>query len=379
MHAGRMLIEMGNITERAQARDLLEEGLQPGIRLAFGSITDLIDIYNSIGPIEKAKELLDKYGDRIREAYDADQLAGVEAKLAAEIETHVDLKVDGGRKRFKRAQYPTKEAFNGPLYELFVRDVASDFNAEAARFSRSDYILTIGSCFARRIASAMREQGINATCYSLAETVNTTYANRDFFGFIAGNKGKNDQFWESELSDRSEKSRKGNIIRVVEKSSIIVYTLGVAPAFFNRDSGAFTPHSADSFKTRSFLKDNVYRMTTVEENVENLSYIFENLNSLNPDFRLVLTVSPVPLRATFESGSAIVSDCESKSTLRVAATQFARMHPGRVVYWPSFEMVKWVSPHREPFYGTDDGFSIHISDEVVSTIVKAFLGLCLVD
>ena len=119
-------------------------------------------------------------------------------------------------------------------------------------------------------------------------------------------------------------------------------------------------------------------MTTVEENVSNLNAILDLLRRISPNVRLVVTVSPVPLHATFERTSAIVSDCVSKSTLRVAAEEFCKQHDDGVFYWPAFEMIKWVSPHREPFFGIDDGAPSHISDDAVGVVVDSFLERCVV-
>jgi hypothetical protein len=89
--------------------------------------------------------------------------------------------------------------------------------------------------------------------------------------------------------------------------------------------------------------------------------------------RIILTVSPVPLRASFEYRSAIVADCVSKSTLRVVVDTLIRGGDEDLVYWPSFEMVRWVSGHREAVFGVDDGNTAHISFKLVREIVAAFV------
>jgi hypothetical protein len=112
----------------------------------------------------------------------------------------------------------------------------------------------------------------------------------------------------------------------------------------------------------------------VEENVINLRRIHEILIAPKDDARLVLTVSPVPLNASFEYESAIVADCVSKSTLRVVADQFLRGDAQRTFYWPSFEMVRWIGAHTTGrSYGDDDGNTRHVNDDLIRMIVELFL------
>ena len=96
------------------------------------------------------------------------------------------------------------------------------------------------------------------------------------------------------------------------------------------------------------------------------------VKSLNPDVKMVITVSPVPLRTTFEFKSAMQADCISKSTLRVVAHEFVSKHP-EVIYWPSFEVVRWLGGHVGPFYGNDDDAALHIGDHVVHAITDLFI------
>jgi hypothetical protein len=52
----------------------------------------------------------------------------------------------------------------------------------------------------------------------------------------------------------------------------------------------------------------------------------------------VLTVSPVPIIATYESRHVLVSNAYTKSALRVVADEVCRARPD-VLYFPSYEIV----------------------------------------
>ena len=93
---------------------------------------------------------------------------------------------------------------------------------------------------------------------------------------------------------------------------------------------------------------------------------------VNPASKLVFTVSPIPLGVTFDYESVFVADCVSKSTLRAAVDEVIREAPSNVMYWPTFEVFRWLGAYTGPVYGADDGSSAHASEFVVNLIFKEF-------
>ena len=70
----------------------------------------------------------------------------------------------------------------------------------------------------------------------------------------------------------------------------------------------------------------------------------------------------------------MVSDCVSKSILRVALDEYFRKHnPKNVYYWPSFEMVRWVGPHIEVPTLFEDNTTRHVNNSIVSIIIDNFV------
>jgi hypothetical protein len=162
---------------------------------------------------------------------------------------------------------------------------------------------------------------------------------------------------------------------------VLILTLGVAPCFFDRETGAFgfVTGQLSPAVQRHLMSRYEMRMTSVAENVENIHAILASASRLaeRPP-KVVLTVSPVPLQATNEFHSAVIADCLSKSTLRLASHQAISETPeGQVVYWPSFEIVRWLGVHFGPahplVYGADDTNSRHVSQWLVDLIVDLFL------
>jgi hypothetical protein len=70
----------------------------------------------------------------------------------------------------------------------------------------------------------------------------------------------------------------------------------------------------------------------------------------------------------------MISDCVSKSILRVAIDQFFREHaPKTAYYWPSFEMVRWVGAHTDFPTLFEDNTPRHVNRGIVEIIITNFV------
>ena len=77
---------------------------------------------------------------------------------------------------------------------------------------------------------------------------------------------------------------------------------------------------------------------SVAEMRRDLDLFLADLFAVNPDVRVILTVSPVPLVATYENRNVVVSNTYSKAALRVVAEEVALAHEA-VAYFPSYEII----------------------------------------
>ena len=83
--------------------------------------------------------------------------------------------------------------------------------------------------------------------------------------------------------------------------------------------------------------------------------------------KIIATVSPVPLNATFnDKKHVVIANSLSKSTLRVALEYFCDQHPKDVFYFPAYEIV--TSGCRTPWKAD----MRHVSDEAIDKVMKAF-------
>lgn len=131
-------------------------------------------------------------------------------------------------------------------------------------------------------------------------------------------------------------SRQFSSIRDVD---VIILTLGLSEVWFDREAGLYlnTCPAPKVFKRHPERFE--LRVLEYEETLQGLEAIYELLaRHLKGGFRILLTVSPVPLLSTFRDVDVLVANAYSKSLLRTAAEVFLTRH-GNVNYFPSFEMV----------------------------------------
>ena len=131
----------------------------------------------------------------------------------------------------------------------------------------------------------------------------------------------------------------------------LVFTLGLTEGWRSRQDGAVFPVApgvaGGSYDpaVHEFFNDSARTVS------EDLQQFIERLHSVNPGLNILLTVSPVPLVATFEDRHVLVSTTYSKAALRVAADEAERQFE-RVIYFPSYEII--TSPAAAGRYFEDD-------------------------
>ena len=123
-----------------------------------------------------------------------------------------------------------------------------------------------------------------------------------------------------------------------ERLDVFVFTLGLTEAWRSKRDGAVFPLAPGV--TAGRIDDDEYEFVnfTTAEITADLTAFLERLAGVNPRARVVLTVSPVPLIATYEPRHVLVSTTASKAVLRAAADEIERTHPN-VWYFPSYEII----------------------------------------
>ena len=92
-----------------------------------------------------------------------------------------------------------------------------------------------------------------------------------------------------------------------------------------------------------------FRVLGALENLDNLRCIYELIRKHRPDATVIMTLSPVPLAATFRPVSCMTANAVSKASLRVAIDELMReagpASDDKLFYFPSYEMVTSFLPN----------------------------------
>jgi hypothetical protein len=155
--------------------------------------------------------------------------------------------------------------------------------------------------------------------------------------------------------------------RLFENLDVFVFTLGLTEGWQARTDGAAFPLcpgvAAGTFDPEAY----VFRNQPVEEVIADLSAFADALKAVNPQARLILTVSPVPLVATYEGRHVLQSTVHSKAVLRVAAQRLADTRDD-TLYFPSYEII--TSPEGAFRYLESDLRSV--SKDGVDHVMRVF-------
>ncbi len=136
--------------------------------------------------------------------------------------------------------------------------------------------------------------------------------------------------------------------RCITETDVFVFTLGLTEGWINCRSGQSYSICPGTGVGSFDPQQHVFKNYTYPEIIRDLELALELLWQLNPDLKVLLTVSPVPLVAT-ASGEHVLSATQySKSVLRAVAGDLARGHAA-VDYFPSYEIIA-APPTRAVFF-----------------------------
>jgi hypothetical protein len=143
--------------------------------------------------------------------------------------------------------------------------------------------------------------------------------------------------------------------KMFESCDVFIFTLGLTESWRSKIDGAVFPLAPGVAGAPETMDDYEFHNFTTSETTQDLLQFVEHLRTVNPQVRLIFTVSPVPLVATYEPRHVLVSTIYSKSALRVAAEDVVRQTVG-ASYYPSYEII--TGHHTRYMYFADDLRSI---------------------
>jgi tetratricopeptide (TPR) repeat protein len=239
--------------------------------------------------------------------------------------------------------------------------------------SPDDLTFTIGSCFARNVEEHLiaagfnvavsgfdqicQDEGIEVKSNTLNKFVAQSIVNELRWALEPGAEFpvesivevKGDRYLDMQLAPGLMPTRLktalairraiSSYMRLVKDAKVVIVTLGLAEAWYDTKLGLYTnsmPLPATAARYPGRFEHHVLEYNQLLASLRVMLGLLEQYG--HPDFRMLLTVSPVALGSTFTEHDALVANCYSKSVQRAAVEAICRENP-RVDYLPSFESV----------------------------------------
>jgi hypothetical protein len=306
--------------------------------------------------------------------------------------------------RWNSNQYPDDEHL---AWRRFARGVVRPAVQIEQRIDSASQFYAIGSCFAREVELALTELGLNVASrlnWSIEEKLKigrgfanryNTFAILNDIAFAFGVRRfdersivrvqRDSDLWIDLLSHpargfldyETTLQHRGILQRLLANlrtSQTVIITLGLIEAWFDKETAQYinaSPDARDMFLLHGDRFE--FRVLSHDENLVALEEVYRILESgIGPALRIVVTVSPVPLLATYSGGDIIVANMHSKSVLRACAETWTRLHPDKITYFPSYEMAMLSAPERVWLYDR-----AHVRPDFVHYIMGHFLETCL--
>ena len=272
------------------------------------------------------------------------------------------------------------------------------------QIDRSTLIASMGSCFAREIKTVLIREGFSyiteeihhpASKHASAawERLYNTFSMRQIFEYTFETWRPELRWWIAPQSgtvqdpyrriilygsvDEAEADFEAHRVcsrKALEIAEVLILTLGLTEIWEDRDDGSVIclpsgPYVNEGGEMGRYR----FRVSRYTENLENLERIHQLMARHNPECRLLITVSPVHLWATFRPDADVISaSCNSKATLRAVADEFVARHEN-AAYFPAFEMAAIYRPLMNQSIFAEGRENFHVNQDTVEFIMREFL------
>lgn len=275
-------------------------------------------------------------------------------------------------------------------FRIFGDQVCSELTF-TPRFElpRNAKIFTIGSCFARNVEEALLAQGFSVLTRESAFSQPHGYLNRyntaamsQEIEFAIGSRTFDDRsvssmaprgfadltaygHFESPQGAIDLRRETTALFKGIFVADFVIITAGLSEVWYDKTYGYYT-NIAPTEAALLYPDRFEFRLLSYAENFQELRRLVDLIRENRPGCKIVMTVSPVPLNATFIDRDVLISNSYSKACLRAAVEQI-QWEYDCVDYFPSFEMVNlsdpavvWESDRR------------HVKQSFVNTIMAEF-------
>jgi hypothetical protein len=269
--------------------------------------------------------------------------------------------------------------------------------------TRSTPIASMGSCFAREIKAVLLREGYSYIteevnhpasrhASSAWERLYNLSSMRQIFEYTFEEWAPALRWWKAPVSGKVQDPFRRIILydsleqadadfrhhricsrKALKRAEVLILTLGLTEIWEDRSDGSVICLPAGPYVSEGGdMSRYEFRVSRYAENLANLERIHAIMAVHNPGCKLIVTVSPVHLWATFRKDRDVISaSCNSKSILRAVADEFCSLHEN-TFYFPAFEIATIYRPLMgQPIYA-EGRENFHVNQDTVDFIMKTF-------
>lgn len=255
----------------------------------------------------------------------------------------------------------------------------------AAPFIDADTtLIAFGSCFASNISIYLNKIGYNvatrrdtvAYTSRLADGIVNVHAIRQQFEWAWEGRVPTVPLWHDYDArefgyDEAVRIRTREIF---DAADVFIITLGLSEVWYDDVTGEVFWRAVPASRYDSARHK--FRALTQAETLENIRAIVGIIRRFRPAAKIIFTLSPIPLAATFRGRACIPASAASKATLRSAVAEFFAEADEAVFYFPAYEIITTAfrrpcaldlrHPHRHLIFLNMKLFEFHYCRSTVS-------------
>lgn len=246
---------------------------------------------------------------------------------------------------------------------------------------KGDNIVAFGSCFAEHVSNYLFDRGYNVATKSdsiayiarMNDGIVNTYAVLGQLEWAWNAKRPIGDLW---IGHRGRELGYDEDVRLatvamLDETDVFIITLGLSEIWLDAktDEVMWRIPPASKFDPER----HTFHVATQTENRDNLLSIADLIWSHRPQAKIILTLSPVPLAATFRPMSCMAANSVSKANLRSAVDEIMQtLNDPRLTYFPSYEMV--LSCFHYQFMEDRRHVHRHIIDFIMAMFERHYCG-----
>jgi len=273
--------------------------------------------------------------------------------------------------------FPTSRAIDSS-------DVLLGWSPPAPIVSSQSKVIAFGSCFAEYFIRFLAAHGYNHwtapaerhapseenLLLSLGQTFENVFVVLQQFRWAFGEFTPQEGMWitKDKVCFEATEERRSKVRSTLTQANVVVITLGLSEVWFDQIENE--PLWRTMPERLYEPGRHVFKLATVIETERALLELDRLIQKHCSRLKVILTVSPIPLLATFRNQSPITANQVSKSILRVSLDSFMTsstvIGSGRYFYFPSYELVFGL--FGNPF----EADNRHIRPEVADTVLEIF-------